>query len=117
ATLNEVQKPGFYEALAAKTEQLVQGLTEIAKQHGIAFSAQAVGGMFGLYFRETAPESFADVMACDKEAFNRFFHAMLQEGVYFAPSAFEAGFVSSSHTEEEINKTLSAAGRIFATWK
>lgn len=117
ATLNEVQKPGFYEALAAKTEQLVQGLTEIAKQHGIAFSAQAVGGMFGLYFRETAPESFADVMACDKEAFNRFFHAMLQEGVYFAPSAFEAGFVSSSHTEEEINKTLSAAGRIFAAWK
>lgn len=117
ATLNEVQKPGFYGALAAKTEQLVQGLTEIAKQHGIAFSAQAVGGMFGLYFRETPPESFAEVMACDKEAFNRFFHAMLQEGVYFAPSAFEAGFVSSSHTDEEINKTLSAAGRIFAAWK
>lgn len=116
ATLREVQLPGFYETLAAKTEQLTQGLTNIAKQHGVDFCAQAVGGMFGLYFSKTLPVSFNEVMGCDKEAFNRFFHAMLQEGVYFAPSAFEAGFVSATHTDEEINKTLHAAERIFSVW-
>ncbi len=117
ATLREIQVPGFYEALAAKTQQLTQGLTSVATKYNIDFCAQAVGGMFGLYFRKELPTSFAEVMACDKEAFNRFFHAMLQEGVYFAPSAFEAGFVSTTHTDEEINKTLLAAERIFSHWK
>lgn len=117
ATLREIQMPGFYEALAARTQQLTQGLTSVATKYNIDFCAQAVGGMFGLYFRKELPTSFAEVMACDKDAFNRFFHAMLQEGVYFAPSAFEAGFVSTSHTDEEINKTLLAAERIFSTWK
>ena len=117
ATLKLVQMPGFYEKLAASTRQLTEGLAAAAKKHGIAFCAQAVGGMFGLYFRESLPTSYAEVMRCDREAFNRFFHAMLEEGVYFAPSAFEAGFVSAAHGDAEISKTLDAAERIFGAWK
>ena len=105
------------EKLAASTRQLTEGLTAVAKKHGIVFCAQAVGGMFGLYFRANPPTSYAEVMECDKEAFNRFFHAMLREGVYFAPSAFEAGFVSAAHSDEDISKTLAAAERIFGAWK
>ncbi|SDX88762.1 glutamate-1-semialdehyde 2,1-aminomutase [Nitrosomonas sp. Nm33] len=116
ATLREVQAPGFYETLAAKTQQLTQGLTVVANKYGVNFCAESVGGMFGLYFCKELPKSFADVMACDKEAFNRFFHAMLQEGIYFAPSAFEAGFVSAMHNSEDIDKTLFAAERIFSSW-
>lgn len=117
ATLKLVQTPDFYQKLAASTLQLTEGLTAAAKKHGVAFCAQAVGGMFGLYFRENLPTSYAEVMSCDKEAFNRFFHAMLQEGIYFAPSAFEAGFVSASHGAAEISKTLDAADRVFGTTK
>ncbi len=117
ATLRLVQATGFYEKLAASTRQLTEGLTVAAKKHGIVFCAQAVGGMFGLYFRASPPTSYAEVMECDKEAFNRFFHAMLGEGIYFAPSAFEAGFVSAAHGAEDINKTLAAAERIFGAWK
>jgi glutamate-1-semialdehyde 2,1-aminomutase len=117
ATLKLVQTPDFYEKLAASTLQLTEGLTAAAKKHGVPFCAQAVGGMFGLYFRENLPTSYAEVMSCDKEAFNRFFHAMLKEGIYFAPSAFEAGFVSASHGAAEINKTLDAADRVFRTTK
>ena len=117
ATLRLVQTAGFYEKLAASTRQLTEGLTAVAKKHGIVFCAQAVGGMFGLYFRANPPTSYAEVMECDKEAFNRFFHAMLREGVYFAPSAFEAGFVSAAHSDEDISKTLAAAERIFGAWK
>ena len=117
ATLRLVQAAGFYEKLAASTRQLTEGLTAVAKKHGIVFCAQAVGGMFGLYFRVSPPTSYAEVMECDKEAFNRFFHAMLGEGIYFAPSAFEAGFVSAAHDAEDIGKTLAAAERIFGAWK
>jgi glutamate-1-semialdehyde 2,1-aminomutase len=117
ATLRLVQKPGFYETLAATTRQLTDGLTAAAKERGVVFCAQAVGGMFGLYFRNSLPTSYAEVMSCDREAFNRFFHAMLGEGIYFAPSAFEAGFVSATHSDSEIDKTLAAAGRIFDSWK
>ncbi|MDN5881720.1 MAG: aspartate aminotransferase family protein, partial [Nitrosospira sp.] len=92
-------------------------LTAAAKKHGIVFCAQAMGGMFGLYFRKDLPTSYAEVMACDKEAFNRFFHAMLGEGIYFAPSAFEAGFVSAAHGDVEISKTLEAADRVFGALK
>lgn len=116
-TLRLVQAPGFYEKLAARTLQLTEGLVTAAKKHEILFCAQAVGGMFGLYFRKSLPRSYAEVMECDREAFNRFFHAMLQEGFYFAPSAFEAGFVSAAHGDAEINKTLAAAEKIFSTWK
>ena len=116
ATLKLIQAEGFYEQLASKTRQLVDGITSAAKKNGISFCAQSVGGMFGLYFNSTIPTSFAEVMQCDKAAFNRFFHAMLEEGIYFAPSAFEAGFVSSAHSDIDIEKTLFAANKIFANW-
>jgi glutamate-1-semialdehyde 2,1-aminomutase len=113
ATLKLVQEPGFYDRLATITRQFVEGLCAVAKEKGIAFSAQSVGGMFGLYFSAQVPTSYAEVMQCDKGAFNRFFHAMLDEGVYLAPSAFEAGFVSAAHGDAEIGKTLEAARRAF----
>jgi glutamate-1-semialdehyde 2,1-aminomutase len=106
-------RPGFYEALTARTRSLVDGLAGAAKQHGVKFSAQSVGGMFGVYFAATPPTSYAEVMASDKEAFNRFFHAMLDAGVYLAPSAFEAGFVSAAHSEADVAATVAAAAAIF----
>jgi glutamate-1-semialdehyde 2,1-aminomutase len=115
ATLKLVSQPGFYEQLAAKTQRLMVGLQAEAKKHGVAFSAQAVGGMFGLYFRSAQPSSYAEVMECDKEAFNRFFHAMLEKGFYFAPSAFEAGFVSAAHGEADLAATCAAAGEVFSS--
>ncbi|MDD3884299.1 MAG: glutamate-1-semialdehyde 2,1-aminomutase [Gallionella sp.] len=115
-TLKLVQQPGFYEHLSSLAQQLTAGLTDAARRHGIAFCAQSVGGMFGLYFSESIPVSYAEVMACDKEAFNRFFHAMLDKGVYLAPSAFEAGFVSAAHTEADIAATVAAAEQVFAAW-
>lgn len=114
ATLDLVQAPGFYEQLTATAEALVQGLTARARQHGIPFSAQAVGGMFGLYFMPTIPHSYAEVMQADREAFNRFYRHMLQAGIYLAPSAFEAGFVSSAHTPDDLEATFQAADRAFA---
>ncbi|MDP2155568.1 MAG: aspartate aminotransferase family protein, partial [Sulfuricella sp.] len=93
---------------------LVEGLTAAANKHGVTFSAQSVGGMFGLYFRSAPPTSYAEVMECDKTAFNRFFHAMLEKGIYLAPSAFEAGFVSAAHSAEDIDKTIQAAREVFA---
>ncbi len=112
-TLQLVQDMGFYDRLAARTRQFVEGLAAIAKEKGVAFSAQSVGGMFGVYFSEKVPTSYAEVMQSDKEAFNRFFHAMLDAGAYLAPSAFEAGFVSAAHGDAEINKTLEAARSSF----
>ena len=117
ATLRLVQEPGFYDKLSARTRQLTEGLTAAAQERGVVFCSQAVGGMFGLYFRTSLPTSYAEVMSCDREAFNRFFHAMLRAGVYFAPSAFEAGFVSATHGDVEIGKTLAAAAQIFDSWK
>lgn len=117
ATLQQIQTSGFYKKLVASTLQLTEGLTAAAKKYGITFCAQSAGGMFGLYFRGNIPTSYAEVMECDREAFNRFFHAMLLEGIYFAPSAFEAGFVSAAHGDEEISKTLFAAEKIFSAWK
>lgn len=117
ATLQMVQTPGFYEKLTSSTQQLVNGLADIAKKYEIPFCAQSLGGMFGLYFRGDIPSSYAEVMECDVESFNRFFHAMLQEGVYFAPSSFEAGFVSSAHSDMVIRNTLQAAEKIFSTWE
>lgn len=114
ATLKNIQAPGFYQNLTARTQQLCQGLTAAAQKHGIKFCAQNVGGMFGLYFAEKCPDSFETVMACDKETFNNFFHAMLDAGHYFAPSAFEAGFVSAAHTEADIASTIAAAEAWFA---
>jgi glutamate-1-semialdehyde 2,1-aminomutase len=114
ATLRLIQAPGFHDRLSAQTAKLVQGLVAVAKEAGVAFSAQHVGGMFGIYFSAVCPTSFDAVMQSDKEAFNRFFHGMLDEGVYLAPSAFEAGFVSAAHSDEDIEKTLEAARKVFA---
>jgi glutamate-1-semialdehyde 2,1-aminomutase len=114
ATLELVLRKGFFEKLQATSGRLVEGLAEAAQRAGIAFSGQAVGGMFGIYFREQPPETYAQVMECDRERFSLFFHAMLAEGVYFAPSAFEAGFVSAAHGDAEIEHTLRAAARAFA---
>ncbi|MDD4880721.1 MAG: glutamate-1-semialdehyde 2,1-aminomutase [Gallionellaceae bacterium] len=113
-TVKKVTAPGFFDALSAMTARLVDGLKAAARDAGIPFSAQSVGGMFGLYFSAKAPTSYAEVMTCDKEAFNRFFHLMLLEGVYLAPSAFEAGFVSAAHTEADIDATIAAAAKAFA---
>jgi glutamate-1-semialdehyde 2,1-aminomutase len=115
ATLKLTQATDFYERLSATARLLCERLTAAAHACGTAFSAQSIGGMFGLYFSETPPQSYREVMQCDAVMFSRFFHAMLAEGVYFAPSAFEAGFVSSAHGEEEITKTVTAATRVFAT--
>jgi glutamate-1-semialdehyde 2,1-aminomutase len=115
ATLALTEAPGFYDRLAATARALTQGLQQAAKEAGVAFSAASEGGMFGLYFAEQVPGSYADVMACDVERFNRFFHGMLDEGFYFAPSAFEAGFVSSAHQPSDIEATITAAGKVFAT--
>ncbi|HWV61972.1 MAG TPA: glutamate-1-semialdehyde 2,1-aminomutase, partial [Oxalicibacterium sp.] len=109
ATLKLIQVPGFHERLGAQTGKLVDGLAAAAREAGVAFSAQHVGGMFGLYFSARCPTSYDEVMKSDKEAFNRFFHGMLDEGIYLAPSAFEAGFVSAAHTDLDIEKTIAAA--------
>ncbi|THF61271.1 glutamate-1-semialdehyde 2,1-aminomutase [Pseudothauera rhizosphaerae] len=114
ASLRLTREPGFYEQLAARTRALVDGLAGAAREAGVTFSADAVGGMFGVYFSAGVPASFADVMASDRERFNRFFHAMLDAGHYFAPSAFEAGFVSAAHGEAEIAETVAAARKVFA---
>ena len=114
ATLKLIQAPGFYDRLGAAAHQLCSGLTEAAQARRIAFSARNVGGMFGLYFRDAPPTSYAEVMQCDKDAFNRFFHGMLAEGVYLAPSAYEAGFISIAHGPSEIERTHKAAAQVFA---
>jgi glutamate-1-semialdehyde 2,1-aminomutase len=109
ATLKLIQAPGFFDRLAATTSRLVEQLQVAAKVAGVRFSAQSVGGMFGVYFRPTAPETYAQVLESDRAAFNRFFHALLQQGVYFTPSAYEAGFVSAAHGDAEIAATVEAA--------
>ena len=114
ATLKLVQSAGFYEKLGAATRSLCERLTASAHACGVPFSANSICGMFGLYFRDSAPQSYQEVLQCDVATFNRFFHAMLAEGVYFAPSAYEAGFVSAAHGPAEIEKTAQAAGRVFA---
>jgi len=113
ATLKLLQAPDFHAKLAAQTKKLVDGLVAAAKEAGVVFSAQSVGGMFGLYFSEKCPTSFAEVMQSDKESFNRFFHLMLDAGIYLAPSAFEAGFVSAAHTDADIAITINAAKEAF----
>jgi glutamate-1-semialdehyde 2,1-aminomutase len=114
ATLKQVLRPGFFERLGETTRALTEGLAREAASAGVAFSAAGLGGMFGLFFRATPPSSFAEVMQCDRDAFNRFFHAMLERGIYLAPSAYEAGFVSSAHGAPEIAATLAAAREAFA---
>ncbi|MGH8631764.1 MAG: aminotransferase class III-fold pyridoxal phosphate-dependent enzyme, partial [Burkholderiales bacterium] len=114
ATLKLVLREGFFARLSETTSKLVSGLEREGRQAGQAFSAQSVGGMFGVYFRHTPPQTYAEVMQCDRGGFNRFFHAMLRQGVYLAPSAFEAGFVCAAHGGAEIDETITCARRAFA---
>jgi glutamate-1-semialdehyde 2,1-aminomutase len=113
ATLDLISEDGFFESLTNKTRELVEGIEEHAKRAGVPFCASHVGGMFGMYFTDRVPETYEDVMGCNRERFNRFFHAMLDQGINLAPSAFEAGFVSSAHSEQDIRTTLDAAGEAF----
>jgi glutamate-1-semialdehyde 2,1-aminomutase len=114
ATLRIVDSPEFQSKIESVTKQLVEGLMAEAKKANVVFSAQSIGSMFGLYFRAAPPTSFAEVMQCDKDRFNRFFHEMLKRGVYLAPSAYEAGFVSAAHGQAEIEATLAAARESFS---
>ncbi len=109
ATLKEIQRPGFFESLAARTRSLVDGLLDVAREAGVPMSGDSEGGMFGFFFAGRLPRHYGDVMATDKERFSRFFHAMLDRGVYLAPALYEAGFVSAAHTEADIQATLEAA--------
>jgi len=113
ATLKLVEGNDFQSKIEKTTQSLIQGLTAEAQKAKVVFSAQSIGSMFGLYFRASPPTSFAEVMQCDKDRFNKFFHAMLERGVYLAPSAYEAGFVSAAHGPSEIEATLAAAREAF----
>ena len=112
-TLELIQRPHFFTKLSAITSNLVDGLTASAQQKNIDFCARHVGGMFGMYFSKKAPDSFDEIMQSDRDSFKKFFHLMLNEGIYFGPSAFEAGFVSAVHSEEDIKLTLKAADKAF----
>jgi glutamate-1-semialdehyde 2,1-aminomutase len=117
ATLKLIQRPGFYERLGTQTRRLVEGMIAAARvfaPKGLEFSADSVGGMFGLYFARAVPRSYVEVMQGDKARFNAFFHAMLDRGVYLAPSAYEAGFVSAAHDDAVIAATVAAAAESFA---
>jgi glutamate-1-semialdehyde 2,1-aminomutase len=115
-TLEHIDKPGFYESLSASTRRLTKGLAAVAHEAGIAMSTENEGGMFGFVFTDAGPvRSFEQVAAADIAMFRKFFHGMLEEGVYLAPSAFEAGFVSAAHSDDDIDATIAAAKRVFAT--
>ena len=112
-TLEIIQRDGFYENLTARTEQLVQGFTAVAKDNGVQFTADSVGGMFGLYFADHTPQNYGDMARSNIDAFKHFFHGMLERNVAFGPSAYEAGFVSAAHTPELIDETIVIAREVF----
>jgi glutamate-1-semialdehyde 2,1-aminomutase len=115
ATLDIISETGFYEPIFARTEQLCNGLRDAAAKAGVAFTTNHAGTMFGGFFTDaTSVSNYDEVMACDTDKFNHFFHAMLEQGVYLAPAAYEAGFMSSAHTDLDIEKTIEAAGNAFA---
>ncbi|WP_107843149.1 glutamate-1-semialdehyde 2,1-aminomutase [Neisseria sicca] len=113
-TLEIIQREGFYENLTALTRRLADGLAASAKAHGIEFTADSVGGMFGLYFAAHAPQNYGDMARSNIDAFKRFFHGMLDRNTAFGPSAYEAGFVSAAHTPELIDETITTAHQVFA---
>ena len=109
ATLREIQKPGFFEALSARTRSMVEGLAAVAKENDQPFSVDSEGGMFGFFLMNEKPQNYKTVMTTDNARFNRFFHGMLDAGVYLAPALYEAGFVSAAHSEADIQATIDAA--------
>ena len=115
ATLREIQKPGFFEALSSKTQALVKGLKAAADAAGVPFSVDSQGGMFGFFMLPELPQNYATVMTTDGSRFNKLFHGLLDRGVYIAPALYEAGFVSAAHTDEDIAHTVQAAAEIFRT--
>ena len=114
ATLHEISKPGFFDALSAKTRSLIDGLTQAAAKAGVPFSADCEGGMFGFFLLPELPQNYAKVMTSDSPKFNKLFHGLLDRGVYIAPALYEAGFVSSAHTAQDIADTVQAASEVFA---
>ena len=113
ATLREIRKPGFFEALSARTRALVDGLQSLAREAGVPFSADCEGGMFGFFLLPELPQNYAQVMQSDAQRFNRFFHGLLSRGIYTAPALYEACFVSAAHTDEDVQATLEAARACF----
>jgi glutamate-1-semialdehyde 2,1-aminomutase len=109
ATLKEIAKPGFFDALSARTRSLVEGLAGVAREAGVPLVGDSEGGMFGFFFADTLPQNYGVVMATDKERFNRFFHGMLDRGIYLAPALYEAGFVSAAHSATDIADSVDAA--------
>ncbi|NBQ89825.1 MAG: glutamate-1-semialdehyde-2,1-aminomutase [Betaproteobacteria bacterium] len=115
ATLHEIAKPGFFDALSSRTRGLVDGLLEAAREAEIPLSGDSEGGMFGFFFHDSLPQNYGTVMSTDKDRFNRFFHGMLERGVYLAPALYEAGFVSAAHSADDIAFTLEAARQSLRT--
>jgi len=113
ATLQEIRKPGFFEALSAKTRSLIDGLKAAAAAEGVPFSADSEGGMFGFFLMPELPQNYATVMKTDGAKFNTLFHGLLDRGIYIAPALYEAGFVSAAHTDEDIAATVAAAREVF----
>ena len=117
ATLKEIGKPGFFDALSGKTRSLVDGLKAAAAAEGVSFSADCEGGMFGFFLLANLPQNYSQVMKSDGAKFNLLFHGLLDRGVYIAPALYEAGFVSAAHSEADIAETISAAREVFRTLK
>jgi glutamate-1-semialdehyde 2,1-aminomutase len=115
ATLKEIARPGFYEALSARTRSLVEGLTAAATAEGVPFCGDSEGGMFGFFLMDTLPQNYATVMTTDNARFNALFHGLLDRGVYIAPALYEAGFVSAAHTGADVAETVAAAREVFRT--
>ena len=115
ATLKEIQKPGFFEALSARTRSLVDGLNKVALEAGVPFCGDSEGGMFGFFLLGGLPQNYAQVLKTDGTRFNRLFHGLLERGVYIAPALYEAGFVSAAHSELDIAATVAAAREVFKT--
>jgi glutamate-1-semialdehyde 2,1-aminomutase len=115
ATLREISKPGFFDALGAKTQSLMRGLQGAADAAGVPFSTDSEGGMFGFFLFPELPQNYAKVISTDNKRFNALFHGMLDRGVYFAPALYEAGFMSAAHTEADIAETVAAAKEVFAS--
>ncbi len=117
ATLKEIARPGFFDALSASTRSLIDGLKAAAAAEGVAFSADCQGGMFGFFLLPELPQNYSQVMKSEGAKFNLLFHGLLDRGVYIAPALYEAGFVSSAHSEAEIAETIAAAREVFRTLK
>ena len=113
ATLREIRKPGFYEALGAKTQKLMAGLKGAANKAGVQFSVDCEGGMFGFFLFDALPQNYAKVMTTDNKRFNALFHGMLERGIYFAPALYEAGFISAAHTDADLAETIQTAETVF----